>query len=87
MLSYPLECCVDKYGILSVRDHLNKRVKIYGIDCQPFHSIEVNAQCETIYSMTVADNAQIYIAKMIHTSETDQNGQTNTTNKYYIDIY
>ena len=87
MLKYPLECCVDSYGILYVRDHHNNRVQLFGVDGIPFHHIEVNSQKETIYSMTVAENGDIYVAKMVHIHEHDQNGQLNTINKYYIDIY
>ena len=84
MLSYPLECCVDNIGILYVRDHLNSRIQLFDIDCQPFHSIEVNSQYETIYSMSVAENGDIFVAKMVHTTEIDQNDQMIN---YYIDIY
>ena len=87
MLRYPLECCVDNYGNLYVRDHHNSRVQMYGSDTVPFHHIEVNSQRETIYSMTVTDNGDIYVAKMVHVQETDANGMINTNYKYYIDIY
>ena len=87
MLRYPLDVCVDNLGILSVRDHHNNRVQIFSPDSVPFHFIEVNALKETIYSMAVADNGDIYVAKMVHVQEIDQAGQLNTTNKYYIDIY
>lgn len=87
MLKYPLECCVDNQGVLFVRDHHNNRVQLFGADGVPFHHIEVNSQKETIYSMTVAENGDIYVAKMVHIHEHDQNGQLNTINKYYIDIY
>ena len=87
MLKYPLECCVDNSGILYVRDHHNNRVQLFNVDGIPFHHIEVNSQRETIYSMTVAENGDIYVAKMVHIQESDQSGQLNTINKYYIDIY
>ena len=88
MLRYPLDVCVDNLGILSVRDHHNNRVQIFSPESpMPFHSIEVNSQRETIYSMTVAENGDIYVAKMLNLQETDENGQTNTINKYFIDIY
>ena len=81
-MSYPLECCVDSYGNLHVRDHHNNRVQLYGPDTKPFHYIEVNSQRETIYSMTVAENGDIYVAKMVHLQETDHNGIINTVNRY-----
>lgn len=84
---YPLECCVDSTGVLYVRDHHNNRVQVFSPDSSPLHFIEVNSQRETIYSMTVNDNGDIFVAKMVHVQETDQNGQLNTINKYYIDIY
>ena len=88
MLRYPLECCVDNFGVLYVRDHHNNRVQLFAPnETAPFHFIEVNAQRETIYSMAVADNGDIYVAKMVHVQEADQAGQMNTINKYYIDIY
>jgi hypothetical protein len=87
MLRYPLECCVDNYGTLYVRDHHNNRVQLFGTDTLPFHHIEVNSQRETIYSMTVTENGDIFVAKMVHAQETDPNGLINTVYKYYIDIY
>jgi sugar lactone lactonase YvrE len=88
MLKYPLECCVDSFGVLYVRDHHNSRVQLFSPDnAQPIHHIEVNSQKETIYSMTVTDNGDIYVAKMVHIQEQDQSGLVNTINKYYIDIY
>lgn len=89
MLKYPLECCVDSNGVLYVRDHHNNRVQLFSSsgDSLPLHFIEVNSQKETIYSMTVTDIGDIYVAKMVHIQEQDQNGQINTINKYYIDIY
>lgn len=54
---------------------------------KPLHFIEVNSQRETIYSMTVTENGDVYVAKMVHIQEQDHNGLINTINKYYIDIY
>jgi hypothetical protein len=54
---------------------------------KPIHFIEVNSQRETIYSMTVTDNGDVYVAKMVHIQEQDASGLINTINKYYIDIY
>lgn len=87
MLKYPLDCCVDARGVLYVRDHHNNRVQVFGADTAPLHFIEVNSQRETIYSMTVNENGDVYVAKMVHVQEIDKNGQLMTINKYYIDIY
>jgi hypothetical protein len=43
---------------------------------------------ECIYSMTIASNGDIYVAKMVNYQECDPNtGQIQTLNKYFIDIY
>jgi hypothetical protein len=87
MLRFPGDVCVDELGIVCVRDVQNNRVQMFGIDARPFHFIEVNTEKEVIYSMTVASNGDIYVAKMVSFKETDSNGQINTINKYFIDIY
>lgn len=87
MLQYPLECCSDSKGILYVRDHHNYRVQAFDLDGNPLQLIEVNSQWETIYSMTVNDNGDIYVAKIVYFQEKDKTGKVNTLNKYFIDIY
>lgn len=87
MLQYPLECCADSKGILYVRDHHNYRVQAFDLDGKPLQLIEVNSQWETIYSMTVNENGDIYVAKIVHFQEKDKTGKVNTINKYFIDIY
>jgi hypothetical protein len=66
MLSYPLECCVDTNSILCVRDHHNNRVQLFNSDGVAFHSIEVNSAREIIYSMTMSESGDIYVAKMVN---------------------
>jgi sugar lactone lactonase YvrE len=96
MLRYPIECCVDKFGILYVRDHHNNRVQLFNQNSEFFHLIEVNSKHEMIYSMTVSENGDIYVAKMnqhqnhITNSDmgkSDQSLSLSSNNKYYIDIY
>ncbi|CAF1004897.1 unnamed protein product [Brachionus calyciflorus] len=85
MLKYPQECCADSNGVLYVRDHHNNRVQLFDSNGQPLQMIEVNTPRETIYSMTVNQNGDIFIAKMVQDQE--KIGKINTINKYYIDIY
>lgn len=94
MFRHPSEVCTDDLGLVSVRDSQNNRVQMFGIDSRPFHSIDLSSDKEIIHSMTVANNGDIYVAKMISLQETtDSNGQTNNSdynnnnNKYFIDIY
>lgn len=87
MLQYPLECCNDSKGILYVRDHHNYRIQAFDLEGNPLHLLEVNSEWETIYSMTVNDNGDIYVAKIVNLQEKDTTGKPNTLNKYFIDIY
>jgi sugar lactone lactonase YvrE len=89
MLSYPLECCADANGIVCVRDHHNNRVQFFSGEAEAFHAIEVNSSREVIYSMTMSDAGDIFIAKMINScsgGDVDE-ADDEPINQYYIDIY
>jgi hypothetical protein len=87
ILRYPLECCVDQYGILYVRDQVSNMLKLYANNEMPFHRIEIGVDGETIHSISVADNGDIYVGKHLSAAynEADPNGLLMS--KYFIDIY
>lgn len=87
LLRFPIDVSTDDLGIVAVRDFQSSGVQLFGIDSRPFHFIETNSERELVHSMTIGSNGDIYVAKMVNVQETDQSGQINTINKYFIDIY
>ncbi len=87
MLSYPLECCTDSNGIVCVRDHHNSRVQLFNREGEAFHVIEINPSREVIYSMTMSKSREVYVAKMINSSNEIDDVTNEPISKYYIDIY
>ena len=87
LLRFPIDVSTDDLGIVAVRDFQSSGVQLFGIDSRPFHFIETNSERELVHSMTIGSNGDIYVAKMVNVQESDQSGQINTINKYFIDIY
>lgn len=84
MYKYPMDMVVDSQGLLCVHEHHYNRVHVFGPDLVLFHTFDTNpVNHDHVYSMAVADNGDVYVAKMT-LNQYDHSGQFN---KYFIDIY
>jgi hypothetical protein len=86
-LRYPLECCVDQYGILHVRDQASNTLQLYANNQMPFHTVDIGADGETIHSISVSDNGDIYVGKHLSTGYNEADSSGLMISKYFIDIY
>lgn len=87
-MRFPHDISIDNLGFLSIRDHHNSRILIFSPDGIPIHSLEINSQFETIYSLTSSEKGELFVAKMAYTREIEPStGQFLNICKYFIDIY
>ena len=87
-MRFPLDCSVDNFGFLIIRDHHNNRIKIFSSNTMLIHTINFDNNNENIYSLTASEKGDIFVAKMTQVQELNSfSGQIANVIKYFIDVY